>query len=696
MSNDTEPSTLLAHLSQLPPTEHAILLNRFKFLNLVQRVAAADVAEMIESVGLEALMYKGALAKIPPPVTSPIQVTTGVERGVKTTSQRRANRRGNTTTAKAAMMPTAGVPHRRRFATREEESKFIQRMSRPPKNRDLLAHLREPVRERYEYNHTHRRTESPASSVPLPYYRKHVTGHEWEDREGNEVYDDDMNHSDAVMIDSSDDQRYHLSGIDEANGGQVRQQHSLSPQRSRRHCPIPQVMPRPKDVSNQNGGDRTEQQQGSKTGNEVYAKPGPLNIPAAIAKVDEMRNTCHDSFPVLHQLDRSHTAPVDATHPRAILNSTTRSRGTFAPKAKPKAAAEVPRVPMEAIRHASALLAAKTSAAIPPPILPPPQERLPTPRAVPQFGSTDTPNIHFNSTGSQSQSQSMIPPELRNARKADSDNQKGQSLLVPSKSLSDEALMEVASCVERMLQDHRSILDSIVKEEHSPPPDSPKIMRRVEQGGRGGVADDTNNNELNKKKIEKQNVSMNTTLEKTDVGRIVQHAHDILEDISDEEDEILLVSRLQRQFGAMDRELEAIEERDLHHNNNNLSEEEEEKERVLRASTLSKRSRRRVTIADPKEVIETVETKTKRIPRSQHRRGEMPRAIVERLRSFQKENHEYIHYTEKQWNTSNVTEQVFAQRLTDTLVDDVFQEVFQEVGDILDEYVEGLAQHELQ
>ncbi|ORC92487.1 uncharacterized protein TM35_000032400 [Trypanosoma theileri] len=705
MSNDTEPSTLLAHLSQLPATEHAILLNRFKFLNLVQRVAAADVAEMIQNVGLDVLLCKGALENIPPPLTFPMQGPTttagggggGGVRGMEhpttlASTQRRMNRRGHTT----AMDTSTGTPRRRRFATREEESKFIQRMAKPPKRRDIFAHLREPVREHHEHNRMHRRAESPSSSIPLP-YKKHFPGHEWEDREGNVIYHDDLNNSDVVMIDSSDD-RYHSSGFGAVNTGQVRE-HTASPPQGRGHRPIPRVMARPKEVSDQDYATHTDrrqqqqQQQLSNTGEETHSPTEALHMLPAINASGEAINHCSDASPVTHHLETSHIAPAEASSSRGMFASTTRSRGAFAPKAKPKAAADVPRVPMEVIRHASALLAAKTSAAVPPPAPPPPQERLPTPRAIPQIGSSETPSIHYNSATSQSYSQSMLPPELRSGRKMDSELQRGQSFTVPSKTLSDEALMEVASCVERMLQDHRSILDSIVKEEQSPPPDSPKIIRRVEKGGRGGVADDMDSSKLNKKKLEMQSIAVNTTSE-TPISRIVQHAHDILEDISDEDDELLLVSRLQRQVGAMDRELEAIEERDLHHND--LSEEEEEKERVLSASVLTKRPERRVTIADPKEVIEAVGTKRKLSQGGHRRRGEIPRAIVERLRSFQKENHEYIHYTEKQWNTSNVTEQVFAQRLTDTLVDDAFQEVFQEVGDILDEYVEGLAQHELQ
>lgn len=77
-------------------------------------------------------------------------------------------------------------------------------------------------------------------------------------------------------------------------------------------------------------------------------------------------------------------------------------------------------------------------------------------------------------------------------------------------------------------------------------------------------------------------------------------------------------------------------------------------------------------------------------------RGTIPEAMRKRLLTARKEMIECITYNERQWNTSSISQFTFASRLTNTLAEDGFQEIFEEVVSIMDEYVDGLVDHELQ
>ncbi|PWU83600.1 hypothetical protein C4B63_304g15 [Trypanosoma cruzi] len=158
-----EDQTLSARLLTLPATEHAILLNRFKFLDLVQRVAAADVAEMVQTIGLEALSYKGALGEDSTNICgcggcneasfcgkthAPWQVVTPAQR----CSCRKCSYRDPS--------PTTS------FQTREEELKFINRMSQPQKERALPEfYLRKPPRDQQEERLMYARMDSSYSPL---------------------------------------------------------------------------------------------------------------------------------------------------------------------------------------------------------------------------------------------------------------------------------------------------------------------------------------------------------------------------------------------------------------------------------------------------------------------------------------------------------------------------------------------------
>lgn len=132
---------------------------------------------------------------------------------------------------------------------------------------------------------------------------------------------------------------------------------------------------------------------------------------------------------------------------------------------------------------------------------------------------------------------------------------------------------------------------------------------------------------------------------------------------SEELDEALVFSRMARRLDAMEREIDKVK-----------PDEDDEDELPSGAKLL-----RSVDAAAAKR-----------------RRGAMPEAMRKRLLSARKEAFEYIAYNERQWNTSSVSQFAFAHRLTSMMAEDGFHEVLEEVLTIMDDYVEGLAEHELQ
>ncbi|RNF12183.1 hypothetical protein TraAM80_00464 [Trypanosoma rangeli] len=704
MPMGNEDQTLSARLCSLPATEHAILLNRFKFLDLVQRVAAADVAEMVQTIGLEALSYKGTLEKISPLCVAAADVKrpTPLERPTRRGAlppQRGHTRDANVSTESASRQ-------RHRFYTRDEELHFVKRLSQPQKNRDPLDfQLRKPPRGQQEegIRYTRGKSSSPQFSGGYDMVAAGESRHGKNSGRRHGYTDNDYNDDDDVVIASSDD-RWALTGdplkvrfithmpIKEDRPLPILTQHQpleqparepsfreVSPDNHRRGISSgPEGRSRTAEgqgTTNDNGGDRTQNESEAKSKMELKQQEQPT--------------------------DASHSPLMEIATPRTMQSSVTRYRGHFAPKAKPKAAAEVPRVPMEVIRHASALLMGRNVA--PAPAHPPnssagPQEPQQPPPASTHSVSWDTQSPKFPSGTSQSLMQNSSV--RRGVRKGELEAQTGQTpILETTKALSDEALAELTSAVERMLQDHRAVLDGILKDKGNSSSEVATPTDNKKKGGHEvytGVTGDNVGGRASKMGGKRGRLSATPTTEES--ARIVQQAHDALEDLDDEEDELLLVSRIQRHVGAMDRELGIIEQREQQQyglsGEGKEGLEDDKSERSLRPRESLKHDGRRVVNDDFNRAVPGGVADRGR--RRCRRCGEIPRAIVERLRSFQKENHEYIRYTEKQWNTSHVTEQTFAQRLTETLAEDAFQEVFQEVGSILDTYVEGLVLHELQ
>lgn len=654
--------TVPAQFARLPPTEHALLLNRFKFLNLVQRIAAADVAEMIDTVGLEALTFKGTLEKLSLegfPASgvsrSPHIMGTDTVHGFGSHMKDEIHGKGHLT----GRVRGKGA-RERRFSSPKEEKEFINRLARPRNYRNQFG----TDWRRYPQGTS---TSEPAhvpgdpSAQSVWHRKKSDVSADLYDNRLRVSNDEDDLYGDNVVIESCDDRlQQHDGGAHNATWKSFRQ----PDQEGLRDDAI-------------HGGERCNI--GESAGG--FADAPPSNTVEGISTLGAQKRENINAPSILSKGAWTKNQPgapggqfvaFDAASAHT-MNSARRNRASFAPKAKPKAAPDVQRVPMEVIRQASLLLADKQVAEPlqqpPPPQIPPSGAQNPT-----QSNTLSAYGSNFRGSGSQVQVPSS--GSLNSKKEVDS------SCIVP-KRVSDDTLAELTLCVEKMLQDHRKVLEGILKDERPAPDDPPAVVRRSEQGGRGGVADGGINMTREKASVKERKPSPKSThgVSGSTMGRI----NDLLEDISDEEDELLLVNRIQRKIGAMDRDIEAIEARgkQVH---GSLGENDGDHEGIYDRETSSKNTNRRVAFTD------TISSSRRR----GRRRGEMPRAIVERIRSFQKENHEYIQYTERLWNTSKVTEQVFAYRLTESLLDDALREVISEVGGILDTYVEGLTHHELQ
>lgn len=170
-------------------------------------------------------------------------------------------------------------------------------------------------------------------------------------------------------------------------------------------------------------------------------------------------------------------------------------------------------------------------------------------------------------------------------------------------------------------------------------------------------------------------------------------------------DEALVLSRMQRRLDVMDHEFSHVEQGQRWDDNadeelrgrNASGEDPSVGARLPSSFTRTTGSGKEgSTDVESCTVFSSQEVQRGRKDKWDKRNGRMPEAMRQRLLTARKTALEYIAYEERQWNTSAVSQFTFAQRLTQALADDGFAEVMEEVRHILDDYVEGLAEHELQ
>lgn len=341
-----------------------------------------------------------------------------------------------------------------------------------------------------------------------------------------------------------------------------------------------------------------------------------------------------------------------ARQPSAIL------RRALGAKAKPKGAQDSPRVPMEAIRHAAALISSEMDGKRPQwaqtlrsPAVPQPAglegrcsaSYSPQPLAIASGDLLRHPLTPSASTA-------PLPPEAELTRDEDG----GIPVADNRGSL---PLGELARAIDKMLDDHQHILAEVVDQ--------------TGRDGRRDVADGSSTHD------EAATAGCHRRPSKGNDTENIMEAVDLSLELSsdpddDVADEMLLYARVQEKLNRMDADIERLEE----HRRNDVYEDFHMKQQTLLPRTPTQ---------EPQP-----------LPPPRRKRGDIPNAVTRRLQAYRAEAHEYIAYNEKLWNTSSTSQFAFAQRLTHALFEDCLSEVVTEVAGIMDEYVEGLAENELQ
>ncbi|GET87932.1 hypothetical protein, conserved [Leishmania tarentolae] len=427
----------------------------------------------------------------------------------------------------------------------------------------------------------------------------------------------------------------------------------------------------------------------------------------------------------------------------------------LAPKAKPKGAVEGTHVPPEAVRHASALLS-RSSSFHPSPTMgsrgdsahnsyaagmPLQQQQQQQQQQQPYHSSARSTRTASGFGGGIPQSPRPHTVTVHNSMTysggddADSNMPEGTTssakfrtavsplgLLPPPdgsafvalptgnqvSATSKKSFEELASAIDDMLVDHQQLLRQVYKGSHA------TSRRGTRQPGRSPAADRpsqkvdtisaTDEVSLHASSFEVDSEGLAYEPEKaaryTDgVGTPTEMDFDSdvavgnedapLHTISAEvEDEMLIYTQLQQQLTQLDADMARL---GLETVNDGVAED-------IHGET-SDGARRVSPLGRSASMMQTSSSKIALVhqpARPQRTRGEVPDAIVQRLCAYRMNNFQYIAYNERLWNTSSISQFVFAQRLTAALAEECWSEVMAEVGSIMDEYVDGLADHELQ
>ncbi|KAK7195657.1 hypothetical protein NESM_000495300 [Novymonas esmeraldas] len=412
----------------------------------------------------------------------------------------------------------------------------------------------------------------------------------------------------------------------------------------------------------------------------------------------------------------------------------------LAPKAKPKGAIDSPRVPLEAVRHAAALVS-RSGSVLPNPTSggggsavnsfaagspPPPQQQQqqqPPPPARPSSARTPPVVSGFGGAGIlRSPRPHTIPvlpsssgAGLRSGSAADSAPRgatpstasRGATSLVGALPLVDGAsgdhvstvtrhsFEELSSAIDHMLRDHQKLLGQVYKAADTPGSAAtaaaaaesrrPHTARaegadgsseEEEEDGaeRGGAAAAR---EVRHGVLGDSTIEVEIDSDGTDGSDAALHR--MAEDV---EDEMLLYTQLQHQITELDADMARL--------GLPISDGDTAPSEVDDVAHAAPMAVGQTTPPAQRSVV------AQRRARRQRARGEVPDAVVQRLCAYRMDNFQHIAYNERLWNTSAVSQFAFAQRLTAALTEECWAEVMEEVGAIMDEYVDGLADHELQ
>ncbi|KAG5481177.1 hypothetical protein CUR178_06409 [Leishmania enriettii] len=471
------------------------------------------------------------------------------------------------------------------------------------------------------------------------------------------------------------------------------------------------------------------------------------------ADVDEVEGTGQGSGRAGQQLARTRNRSASCSAGISLSASTSQlpksprvGRG-LAPKAKPKGAVEGPRVPLEAVRHAAALLSRSGS------ILPSPtngsgagsahtsyksrsplrQPRRPsTARTPPTASGFDcgvlrsqrphTVTVKAGSAAGARPSSGAGPTSgvtpLSGFRAAVSPlgplsgfdtaayttTPTGESVSLATK----KSFEELFSAVDHMLLDHQKMLRQVYKDTPIPSGGAAKQTggsaaasqpsRKAFRAPANGPADSPGSSlDLSWQGLGDETSQAERYLDGAEATIEVDVGSDSgtgdepppLHSLRGEpDDEMLLYTQLQHQLTELDADMALL-------GLENMGEEAAEGS----DSATGDGAERGFTLGRGTPMLHSSSlniASVRQPARRQRPRGEVPEAIVQRLCTYRMNNFQYIAYNERLWNNSSTSQFVFAQRLTAAMMEECWGEVMAEIGTIMDDYVDGLAEHELQ
>ncbi|CCW71540.1 unnamed protein product [Phytomonas sp. Hart1] len=713
------------------PTEYALLANRFKLLKLVQRIAHVDVMDMIEAVGLDALISKDVLRRFSPGPSRSNAVRHTRDPLVHSISPRvhagkvdpkgyfnklvRGRNQGSALSCTPRGEPSfsAYVPRRTRDDERAIAAALNNQPSRAPRPRfDANKNGRSNLEKEgtLDMLHWHHKSAMAARgphrfrsgdekdaffarmAVPKYYYSEPLI----EDVQSYDQSDVFIKGEKDTAASSSIPPvlpRFHpMSESARIWRGKVIETR-VSPSPSSSPC-SPYPIPTDKLRANPTVGGPfgKEDPQGhlrSPQGLGIRGHDPPLQSTSSLTRAPSPFLSSRpptDLTPVSSTIPRpappTLTASPDAktslpgdlspgpSHPRKRVKPVL----TLSPKDAPHSPPTSSRrrhLPMEAIQHAAFIL----SAQLPPMAF---RQGPQTPQGPPETPS-QPPLLPV--TSEHPSRHEVVRPSAEVGIQVSPDN--------------THSLHQLSHTVDKMLQDHQQVLQEVIRGDLEG--SSLEIHKTKAQG--------TSGESLSKGTLHGVIPTVEIDTKSEDEGESASLYN-----------EMLAYADLHQRIESMESELERVEVSVLNdkqengHHSRGLPIQTQDSKVLSKNSGLANSSflpfSNAITIKGQNGVEATPGALSSfeffpnhgesRVLKSKPQRGMMPDTVVRRLLAHQRTAHEYIAYNERQYNTSQSSQYVFAQRLTNALLEDCFTEVVEEVGHIMDDYVLGLVDHELQ
>ncbi|CCW60805.1 unnamed protein product [Phytomonas sp. EM1] len=728
-------------------TEYALLAHRFKLLNLVQRIAHADVMDMIEAVGLDALTSREALsyssygpfssnAAVPTRNASTHSIYSKVHIGKLGDKEYRNN-----------LVRVCNQSSRLSHSPRGETlfSTYLPRRTRDDERAMAAALNNKPSftpRSRADVNAINRANIVNDSTLNIScQHRKSVIASRGSRRfRSNDEKDaffvrmavPKHHYSESLVKDvhACDQSNVSIEGKKEASTlgsvTSVERQLDQMPEPARRRrgkvakirarssassstCP-PHPIPTDKERGNSTihcssweDYSRKHRRSAQVVGSQGHQDHEPVSqaapSPMAHAPGPSLSSRPRANLTSLHQqtdmvfrtLSASHEMNTSVSEcsssgqqdsrkqikPVLTLSSNNDTHSTRhiacnspTPKAKPLSPYGVRHLPMEAICHAASILSEQ----------------------LPSIAALQGSEVQQRQSEALSQSPSVTMKGGSEAKFEMGDPSAEEGIQVSLDNT--DSLQQLSSTIDKMLQDHQRILQEVASSglEVST---LEANQTRSQMSSQGFLSEGTRHRA--------------TPTIVTDTKTTEKEEYNILCN------EMLAYTELQQRIDFMETELEKVEAsvyNDIQENNHHSARIPEQahnyndfSKNSLLVTSPSLPSPIGTTLGEQHDVEENPTVLPSLDPFSIHeesralhlkQRGErMPDSVVRRLLAHQHKAHEYISYSERQYNTSQVSQYLFTQRLTNTLLEDCFSEVVKEVERVMDDYILGLVEHEL-